>query len=283
MALSEIDDGLRALRGSAQQLSGSLRIGVTHTFNVSLLPTCIDIFFRKNPSVRVTVQEQNAESVGRGVEGGEFDIGIAYRPNNRRGHFVRAAVQRRDGAGGFAGASAGEPQAHPDGGAAPAKPGACRRATPPRASCWTDGSARSARSRSIVVEMNPIASVLALVRRMEIGAIISRQALIEVEDLLHHPDREPDADAHARHSLEPRPSADGGGQIVRRDPAQRRDGHADGVAGAPRRTTVQRFGGTIGKSTKLSRPDREMKRGLAADRSPAGGPADRHAGTARSR
>jgi LysR family cyn operon transcriptional activator len=35
----------------------------------------------------------------------------------------------------------------------------------------------------IVVEMNPIASALALVRRMKIGAIISRQALIEVKDL----------------------------------------------------------------------------------------------------
>ena len=68
-ALSEIDDGLRAVRGSAQQLSGSLRIGVTHTFNVSLLPACIDTFLGKHPSVRVTVQEQNAESVSRGVEG----------------------------------------------------------------------------------------------------------------------------------------------------------------------------------------------------------------------
>ena len=37
-ALSEIDGGLRAVRGSAQQLSGNLCIGVTHTFNVPCCP-----------------------------------------------------------------------------------------------------------------------------------------------------------------------------------------------------------------------------------------------------
>ena len=66
-ALSEIDDGLRALRGAAEQLSGNLRIGVTHTFNISLLPTCIDAFLRKHPSVRVTVHEQSAEAVARAL------------------------------------------------------------------------------------------------------------------------------------------------------------------------------------------------------------------------
>ena len=35
----------------------------------------------------------------------------------------------------------------------------------------------------VVVEMNPIASALALVRRIEAGAIISRQALTETADL----------------------------------------------------------------------------------------------------
>ncbi len=35
----------------------------------------------------------------------------------------------------------------------------------------------------MVVEMNPIAPALALVRRIDIGAIISRQALIDVTDL----------------------------------------------------------------------------------------------------
>ena len=35
----------------------------------------------------------------------------------------------------------------------------------------------------VVVEMNPIAPALALVRRIDIGAIISRQALSDVTDL----------------------------------------------------------------------------------------------------
>ena len=86
--------GSRAVRGSAQQLSGNLRIGVTHTFNVSLLPTCIDLFFRKHPSVRVTVQEQNAESVGRGVEARRFRHRHRLSARRRGGDLLRAAVQR---------------------------------------------------------------------------------------------------------------------------------------------------------------------------------------------
>jgi LysR family cyn operon transcriptional activator len=182
VALSEIDEGLRALRGTAQQLSGSLRIGVTHTFNVSLLPICIDIFFAKHPSVRVTVQELNAESVGRGVEAGEFDIGIAYRPTS-------------------AAAISFEPLCNDEMAlvVCGSHPLAVRkrirmvelhrqnlvlstRDTTTRE--LLEGWFRSVGAEPvIVVEMNPIASALALVRRMNIGAIISRQALIEVKDL----------------------------------------------------------------------------------------------------
>jgi LysR family cyn operon transcriptional activator len=182
LALSEIDDGLRGLRGSARQLSGSLRIGVTHTFNVSLLPTCIEIFFSKHPSVRVTVQEQNAASVGRGVEIGEFDIGIAYRPDN-------------------AAAISFEPLCNDEMAlvVSPSHLLAGRKrirmvelhrqnlvlsTTDTTTRELLEGWFRSVGAEPvIVVEMNPIASALALVRRMSIGAIISRQALIEVNDL----------------------------------------------------------------------------------------------------
>ena len=180
-ALSEIDGGLRAVRGSAQQLSGNLRIGVTHTFNVSLLPACIDIFFGKHPSVRVTVQELNAESVARGVEAGTSTSASPTVPTaRRRSRSSRCATTRwhrwsRLGIrwrveSAFAWSSC------------TARSSCSRPAIPPRASCSKAGFARSAEP-VVVVEMNPIASALALVRRIEAGAIISRQALTETADL----------------------------------------------------------------------------------------------------
>jgi LysR family cyn operon transcriptional activator len=181
-ALSEIDDGLREVRGSAQQLSGNLRIGVTHTFNVSLLPTCIDLFFRKHPSVRVTVQEQNAESVGRGVEAQDFDIGIAYRPDGAAAISFEPLCNDEM-------ALVVSPNHHLAGRKRIRMVELHRqnlvlstRDTTTRE--LLDGWFRSVGAEPIVVvEMNPIAPALALVRRIDIGAIISRQALIDVRDL----------------------------------------------------------------------------------------------------
>ena len=182
VALAEIDDGLRSVRGAAQQLSGSLRIGVTHTFNVSLLPTCIDIFFGKHPSVRVTVQELNAESVGRGVESGDFDIGIAYRPNNATAISFEPLCNDE--------MALVVCSSHPLASRKRIRMVELHRQNLVLSTSDTttrellEGWFRSVGAEPvIVVEMNPIASALALVRRMKIGAIISRQALIEVKDL----------------------------------------------------------------------------------------------------
>ena len=181
-ALSEIDGGLRAVRGSAQQLSGNLRIGVTHTFNVSLLPACIDIFFGKHPSVRVTVQELNAESVARGVEAGDFDIGIAYRPNSPAAISFEPLCNDEM-------ALVVSPR-HPLAGRRRIRMVELHRQKLVLSTRDTttrellEGWFRSVGAEPVVVvEMNPIASALALVRRIEAGAIISRQALTETADL----------------------------------------------------------------------------------------------------
>ena len=84
-ALQEISDGLRTIKGAAVQLSGHLRIGVTHTFNISLIPICVAEFLHKHRSVRVSIKEMHADVIARGVEDGEFDLGITYRPNDDSG------------------------------------------------------------------------------------------------------------------------------------------------------------------------------------------------------
>jgi LysR family cyn operon transcriptional activator len=250
-ALSEIDDGLRAVRGSAQQLSGSLRIGVTHTFNVSLLPACIDTFLGKHPSVRVTVQEQNAESVSRGVEAQDFDIGIAYRPSNAMAISFQPLCNDEMALV-----------------VSPRHPLAARkrirmvelhrqnlvlstRDTTTRE--LLEGWFRSVGAEPIVVvEMNPIAPALALVRRVDIGAIISRQALTDVTDLrivpIENPTplRMPGILWNRNH--QPTAAAKSFAVIVR-----------NAVMGTQmtslnrRSVEVQRLAGTIGKSRKLAR------------------------------
>jgi LysR family transcriptional regulator, cyn operon transcriptional activator len=249
LALSELDEGLRGLRGSAQQLSGSLRIGVTHTFNVSLLPTCIDIFFSKHPSVRVTVQEQNAESVGRGVEAGEFDVGIAYRPNSAAISFEPLCNDEM--------ALVVSPT-HPL-----AERKRIRMVELHRQSLvlstndtttreLLEGWFRSVGAEPIVVvEMNPIASALALVRRMDVGAIISRQALIEVKDLRIIPIENPTPMRTPgilwKRDRQPTAAAKSFAVILR-----------SVVMGTPmagrKRRNAQRLGATNGRSTKFSRP-----------------------------
>ena len=116
----------------------------------------------------------------------------------------------------------------------------------------------------IVVEMNPIASALALVRRMAIGAIISRQALIEVKDLCIIPIENPTPMRTPGILWNRDQSADRSGEIVRRDPAQRRTGHADGVARPPQRQRSA-FRRHDRQDHEIIAAGGEVKRGLAAE------------------
>ena len=250
-ALSEIDEGLRALHGITKQLSGNLRIGVTHTFNVSLLPSCIDTFFQKYPSVRVTVHEQSAEAVAHGVDTMNYDIGIAYRPPNLNSISF-------------------EPLCNDEMAlvVSPRHPFANRKRVRMSELHKQDLilSTKDTTTRNlldewfrsvgaepvVVVEMNPIAPVLALVRRIPLAAIVSRQALGEVEDLRiipiesPTPLRTPGILWNRNH--QPTVEAKSFAVIVRNAVVGTR------MALATRRTTeVQRLGGTSGSSTKLSR------------------------------
>jgi len=228
-------------------LSGNLRVGVTHTFNVSLLPACIDAFFHKSPSVRVTVHEQSAEAVERGVEAQAYDIGIAYRPRNA------AAVS-------FEPLCNDEMALVVSSGHALAGRKRIRMVELHRQALVL--STRDTTTREllnewfrsvgaepvVVVEMNPIAPVLALVRRIEAGAIISRQALTNVDDLrvipIENPTplRTPGILWNRNH--QPTAAAKSFAVIVRNAVV--------GTQMAPlqrRNVEVQRLGGTIGSRT----------------------------------
>ena len=80
-ALREVDQGIATLRPGGGRLTGRVRIGATHTFNVGLIPDCVAVFLGKHPTVQVRVDELAADEIGAGQHAGELDLGIAYRPS----------------------------------------------------------------------------------------------------------------------------------------------------------------------------------------------------------
>ena len=80
-ALKEVDLGLAMLKPGSGGLTGQLRIGATHTFNIGLIPECVALFLARHPTVQVQVEELAADQISARLHAGELDIGIAYRPN----------------------------------------------------------------------------------------------------------------------------------------------------------------------------------------------------------
>jgi LysR family transcriptional regulator, cyn operon transcriptional activator len=80
-ALKEVDLGLAMLKPGSGSLTGQLRIGATHTFNIGLIPECVALFLARHPTVQVRVEELAAEQIVAGLGSGVLDLGIAYRPS----------------------------------------------------------------------------------------------------------------------------------------------------------------------------------------------------------
>jgi LysR family cyn operon transcriptional activator len=80
-ALREVDQGIAMLKPDAGGLTGKVRIGATHTFNIGLIPECVALFLARHPTVQVRVDELSADEIGTRLHAGELDLGIAYRPN----------------------------------------------------------------------------------------------------------------------------------------------------------------------------------------------------------
>lgn len=79
-ALREVDQGLGVLREASRPITGTLRIGATHTFNLRLIPDCLATFLERYPTVKAIVEELEADGIEQRLLAGELDIGIAYRP-----------------------------------------------------------------------------------------------------------------------------------------------------------------------------------------------------------
>jgi LysR family cyn operon transcriptional activator len=82
-ALKEIDQGVGELKAQAASMSGVVRIGATHTFNLAFIPECVGQFLSRNPTVKVVVEELPADAIASRLDAGQLDFGVAYRPESR--------------------------------------------------------------------------------------------------------------------------------------------------------------------------------------------------------
>jgi len=81
-ALKEVDHGIAMLKQQPRGgLTGVVRIGATHTFNIALIPECVALFLSRHPTVQVRVEEMAAEQIVAALGSGALDLGIAYRPS----------------------------------------------------------------------------------------------------------------------------------------------------------------------------------------------------------
>lgn len=83
-ALKEIDQGLGELKTSTMAMSGVVRIGTTHTFNLNFIPGCVAAFLARNETVKVVIEELAADAIAARLEAGMIDVGVTYRPDAYR-------------------------------------------------------------------------------------------------------------------------------------------------------------------------------------------------------
>ena len=78
--LQELDNGIVNLRQASAALTGELRVGTIHTFNIRLTPHCIAAFITRNPTVKVRVIELPAQEAEIRLLAGDLDVCISYPP-----------------------------------------------------------------------------------------------------------------------------------------------------------------------------------------------------------
>src|ERR1700709_1143013 len=79
-APKEVDQGHALLKPGAGDLTGQVRIGATHTFNIGLIPECVALFLARHPTVRVRIDELSADEIDKRLRANELDTGIASPP-----------------------------------------------------------------------------------------------------------------------------------------------------------------------------------------------------------
>jgi LysR family transcriptional regulator, cyn operon transcriptional activator len=78
--LRQVEEGKQALSDLRSVATGSLRIGVIHSFVTHVMPQVSAQFLKKHPHVQLKVHELTALDIEAQVEAGELDVGFAFSP-----------------------------------------------------------------------------------------------------------------------------------------------------------------------------------------------------------
>lgn len=80
--LRQVEEGKQALSDVRTGASGSLRIGVIHSFVTHVMPQVSAQFLKKFPHIQLKVHELTALDIEAQVEAGELDLGFAFSPTS---------------------------------------------------------------------------------------------------------------------------------------------------------------------------------------------------------
>jgi LysR family transcriptional regulator, cyn operon transcriptional activator len=84
--LRQVEEGKQALSDLRTVATGSLRIGVIHSFVTHVMPQVSARFLKKYPHVQLKVHELTAIDIETQVEAGELDLGFAFSPISSTGN-----------------------------------------------------------------------------------------------------------------------------------------------------------------------------------------------------
>ncbi len=181
-ALREIDDGLHAVKGVAAPISGTIRVGATHTFSINIIPSCIAAFHEQQPAIGVELTELAAGAIEDALVAEQIELGIAYYPKNHAELFfeplyiedMMLAVSKKHA---FASRKRVRlSELHRQELVLSLKESATRQ--------MLDYRFQSVGAEPIVVaEMNSVSGMLSLVRKTKIAAIVSNLVVPEAQDL----------------------------------------------------------------------------------------------------
>lgn len=87
-ALREVDQGIWTLKQRAMDAADTLRIGATQTFNMAIIPRCVEAFHARNALVHISISEMSNEAIIEGLRTGHLDLGVTHSPSDSEGlHF----------------------------------------------------------------------------------------------------------------------------------------------------------------------------------------------------
>lgn len=82
-ALTQVDEGRQAVQTLVGSVTGTLRVGVIHSFVTGLMPTVVAACLTEYPDMRLQVSELTATDIEARVAEGLLDLGVSLYPCTR--------------------------------------------------------------------------------------------------------------------------------------------------------------------------------------------------------